>query len=60
MPMIEHEGALYRGFGRAHPLELYTREGWKLYAKAGEAKPVEWGSVIDDTAAAAIMKEIEG
>lgn len=59
MVYIEHEGALYRGHGRAHPTEVYHKGGWKPYAGAGTHKPIDWGSVISEADAKALMQEID-
>lgn len=56
MIFIEHEGALYRGKSRAWPEEVYRKgEGFVPYACA-KAKPPEWGEVIDEAAAAKLMR----
>lgn len=56
--LIENDGALFRGFALSHPQEVWgPLWGWKPYADAGKPKPVEWGSVIDEAQALALMHE---
>jgi hypothetical protein len=55
---IEHDGALFRGFGRAHPQEVWhASKGWVPYKFEGGYKPVEWGSVISEAEANELMGE---
>ena len=56
--LIENEGALFTGFSLEFPQEVWSPLwGWKPYAAAGEMKPVEWGSVIGEAEALALMHE---
>lgn len=55
--LIENEGALFRGPGRGNPVEVwFSPQGWTAYE--GGPKPVEWGNIVDEDEAGALMKEI--
>jgi hypothetical protein len=47
---IEHDGALFRGFGRSHPQEVWSHreQKWKAYAFDAQWKPIEWGAEISE------------
>lgn len=54
---IEEDGVLYRGVARAWPDEVWNAQaGAFLPYKGGTPKPTDWGEVIDDAAAEAIMQ----
>ncbi len=57
MIYIENEGALFRGPARGVPLEVWSgREGkFVPYKLAGQPKPIEWGNVISEAEAQAMM-----
>jgi hypothetical protein len=56
--LIENEGALFRGFSRGWPQEVwFPSRGWGAYADAGNMKPIEWGDVISESTAAEMMRE---
>lgn len=58
MVLIENEGALFRGFGRSFPQEVWNPgSGWKPY-KGKVPKPEEWGYVIDEAEADALVAEL--
>jgi hypothetical protein len=47
---IENEGALYRGFARAWPQEIWN--GTEFVPYEGEVpKGIEWGDIIDEAEA---------
>lgn len=58
MIYIENEGALFRGPARAWPKEVWVGGEWKPYS-GNVPKDVDWGNVIDDTEAKAIMGDAE-
>ena len=55
---IENEGALFRGFGRSHPTEVYSHRegGWRPY-KGSRPKPIEWGYEISEAEAHRMIEE---
>lgn len=57
MIYIENEGALFRGVARGLPYEIWnTKEGrFVPYAFAGHIKPVDWGHVITEKEAQAMI-----
>lgn len=57
MIYIENEGALFRGPARGLPQEVWSAQERKFvpYKLAGQPKPIEWGSVIDEAQAQKIM-----
>ena|ERR1700741_2547144 len=58
--LIENEGALFRGFSRGNPQEVWSpHRGWSPYVDAGEYKPIEWGEVISEEDAFRLMSERE-
>ncbi len=54
MVFIENEGAVFRGPARAWPKEVWTGEKFEPY-KGDVPKPLEWGNVIDEADAQALM-----
>jgi hypothetical protein len=60
MKFIENEGALFRGFSRSHPQEVWHPEsGWKPYI-GSVPKPIEWGHEISRGEAWRMMAEAQG
>lgn len=58
LAFIENEGALFRGPIRSMPEEVWSpkRKDWVPYT--GQVpKPIEWGNLIDEAEAQAIMAE---
>lgn len=47
---IEHDGALFRGFGRSHPQEVWSdsEQAWKPYTFEAQWKPIGWGTEISE------------
>lgn len=58
MVYIENEGALFRGPARGVPQEVWNAKQAKFVPyKGGADKPVDWGNVIDENEAKALMGE---
>lgn len=59
MTYIENDGALFRGKARSLPTEVWSASAraWKPYET--QPKPIEWGTVITEEQAQAIMNEDE-
>lgn len=55
MVLIENDGALFRGPARGVPQEVWAGGQWKPYADAGKPKDVDWGNVITEDEAKALM-----
>lgn len=57
MVFIENDGALFRGPARGVPQEVWNVAQGKFvpYALAGQPKPVDWGTVIDEAEAQRLM-----
>lgn len=55
MVLIENEGALFRGPARTIPQEVWANGKWQPYKLAGQPKPIDWGTVISDEEAKALM-----
>lgn len=47
---IENEGAIYRGFARAWPQEIWNGTEFVPY-KGKTPKGIEWGNIIDEAEA---------
>ncbi len=60
MVYIENEGALFRGPAQGLPQEVWSEKQGKFvsYADAGKIKPIEWGYVISEEEAQAMMGAI--
>ena len=60
MLYIEHEGALFRGFARAWPQEVWVPGLKRFEPYKGEIpKPIHWGDVISDADAEAYMRDCD-
>ena len=60
---IENEGALFRGFARAWPQEVWNAKEKKFVPYKGHVpKEIEWGDVISEAEAQKLMKmkEVKG
>lgn len=56
MVYIENEGAVFRGPARGVPEEVWSPSRGKFVPyKGGKDKPVDWGSVISEDEARALM-----
>lgn len=56
MLYIENEGALFRGPARGVPQEVWNESQGKFVPyKGGQDKPVDWGNVISEEEARAMM-----
>ena len=57
LKMFENEGAIFRGYHRHSPLEVWDRRQqiWKPYG-GRVPKPVEWGTEIAAVDAAPFMR----
>ncbi|MNV78821.1 hypothetical protein D3C71_1723370 [compost metagenome] len=57
MIFIENDGALFRGPTRGLPQEAWSARERRFlpYAQAGEIRPVDWGHVITESEAQAMM-----
>lgn len=57
MIYIENEGALFRGPARGLPQEVWNAAERRFvpYRLAGQPRPIDWGNVIDESEAQAIM-----
>lgn len=60
MVLIENEGALFRGPARTIPQEVWANGKWQPYKLAGQPKPIDWGTVISDEEAKALMGDDAG
>ena len=54
MVYIENDGALFRGVSRAWPAEVWNGSEFVPY-DGSVPKPVDWGDVISDAEAKALM-----
>ncbi len=55
---IENDGALFRGPSRGFPTHVWdARQGFFIPYGGEVPKPIDWGTVIDQTAADAIMDD---
>ncbi|ATI15651.1 hypothetical protein [Bordetella phage vB_BbrM_PHB04] len=56
MVYIENEGALFRGPARGVPQEVWSEgQGKFVPYKGSKDKPIDWGSVISEEEARALM-----
>lgn len=55
MVLIENDGALFRGPSRGNPQEVWANGQWKPYADAGKPRDVDWGNVVTEDEAKALM-----
>jgi hypothetical protein len=60
MVFIENDGALFRGPGRAVPLEVWAgpERGFVPYSFDGDCKSQEWGWIISEDEANEIVSEL--
>lgn len=58
---IENEGALFRGASRAWPSEVWKPKSGTWAPYVGETpKPIEWGDIIEEAEAKAMMTGPKG
>jgi hypothetical protein len=57
--LIENEGALFRGPGRANPMEVWTSAGWQTFAQDNLSRGVEWGNLISEADAGKLTNQYE-
>ncbi len=57
---IENEGALFRGVARGLPSEVWSAREKKFVPYESEPKGIEWGEIINDEAAEAMMAKAGG
>jgi hypothetical protein len=56
LKFIENEGALFRGYSRGHPTEVWRRRERRWVPYAGSVpQPIEWGNIIDEAEAREMM-----
>lgn len=58
---IANDGALFTGVTRGYPEKVYDAKSKSFVPYEGEVpKPIDWGEIVDDETAKAMMETLDG